>query len=218
MNIYQRVHAIIDEGHALPKTGQMQGSGGNYSFHQVDEVLAFLRPLFARYRIDFSHSVVDHDCQLETVAGRNGDRTERLTVKYVECRLTNIDNPEEQIVSIEVGYGIDSQDKGPGKATSYAVKTYLINKFLLRGQPDEEQFAPMSRHISDAQVDEINELLDQTTDSPKARKESLEKLLKFAQADSLAQIRETRYATIHRLLLEKLPSETTADKARKAKP
>ena len=36
---------------------------------------------------------------------------------------------------------MDPQDKGPGKATSYAIKTWLINQFSLRGQPDENTTA-----------------------------------------------------------------------------
>lgn len=137
-NIYQRLNQIIQRGKAVPKDGEMSGPGGNYKFQRADDIVSHLRPELAQHGIAFEHSVTAHSIEHREVETSKGTRTERVTVKTVKCRLVNVDEPSDFIEGEEVGYGIDSQDKGPGKATSYAIKTWLLNVFMLRGQPDEE--------------------------------------------------------------------------------
>lgn len=140
-NIYQKINAVLEEGKSLEKTGEMRGQG--FKFHQTDEVLAFLRPLLSRHGINMSYTVLEHSCDYREYAGKDGPKLEKQTVKTVQIRLTNVDEPLDFIEGIEFGYGVDPMDKGPGKATSYAIKTWLLNTFLLRGQPNEE-FVPLS--------------------------------------------------------------------------
>lgn len=161
-NIYQRVLAVIEEGKAVDKNGQMT-SGASFSFHRVDDVLSHLRPFLAKNGIHFSYTVLQCDDLLreyeKTYKGQTDKKIERTTIKHVECRLTNVHDPSDQIVGVEVGYGIDPQDKGPGKATSYAVKTWLLNVFSLRGQPDENTVRSRDGQISPEQVKEIRDMI-----------------------------------------------------------
>ena len=140
LNIYQRVRGIIEKGKALGKTGNMTGAG-SYKFHQTDVLIAFLRPELVEAGIVVTTSVEKHEYvpreYEKSYGGKTEMKIERTTIKHVRIRLTNVDDPEDFIEGVEVGYGVDPQDKGPGKATSYAVKTWLINQFMLRGQPDE---------------------------------------------------------------------------------
>jgi hypothetical protein len=53
------------------------------------------------------------------------------TIVDLELVVVNADKPEEALTSSGVGYGDDSQDKGPGKAYSYAMKTALQKLFLM---------------------------------------------------------------------------------------
>ena len=140
MNIYQRVHSITSKGLALDKTRKMT-SGGTYKFHEADVLMAFLRPLLAEAGIAFTTSVEAHSYETRDYQRGQDTKFERTTIKHVRCRLVNIDDPTDFIEGVEVGYGVDPQDKGPGKATSYAIKTWLINQFSLRGQPDENTTA-----------------------------------------------------------------------------
>ena len=197
MNIYQRINEVLSEGKALEKTGKMQGAGGNYAFHQTDELLAFLRPLLVQHGIHFSYSVVEHHCELKTIAGKHGERQERETIKHVNCRLTNVEEPSEFVEGIEVGYGLDSQDKGPGKATSYAVKTWLLNVFMLRGQPDEEKMEKFDGYIGGEDLEEIQSLIEETNSDLKG-------VLKVAKADRVEHILLSRLGIVRNLLRDKL--------------
>ena len=64
-------------------------------------------------------SVYDHK--------QDGNRTEAS----VELLLTNADDPREYVTVKGFGYGCDAQDKGAGKAVSYAVKMLLLKTFML---------------------------------------------------------------------------------------
>lgn len=66
---------------------------------------------------------------------QDGNRTQvDLAVRFV-----NIDKPEDYIDVPACGYGIDSQDKGPGKAISYAVKYALLKALGLETGDDPEK-------------------------------------------------------------------------------
>ena len=68
---------------------------------------------------------------------QDGNRTEVV----MALEFINVDNPQERmIVGDYVGYGIDSQDKGPGKAYSYAIKYILLKTFgILTGEDDQDE-------------------------------------------------------------------------------
>ena len=51
----------------------------------------------------------------------------------------NIDDPEDYILVHYPGYGIDTQDKGIGKALSYAFKCCLLKIFCLEAGEDIEK-------------------------------------------------------------------------------
>jgi hypothetical protein len=57
----------------------------------------------------------------------------------MKTAFINADCPEEKIESFYYGYGIDTQDKGIGKAISYAVKYALLKQFCLETGDDPER-------------------------------------------------------------------------------
>jgi hypothetical protein len=59
-----------------------------------------------------------------------------MTVRFV-----NVDDPQDFFDVETFGYGLDDQDKGPGKAMSYAVKYALLKTLGLEtgDDPDEDQ-------------------------------------------------------------------------------
>lgn len=203
LNLYQRINAVLAEGKSLQKTGKMSGSGGSYNFHQTDELLSFLRPLLVEHGIHFSYSVVEHALENRTIEGRNGTRHERETVKKIACRLVNVDDPSEIVEGTEIGYGLDSQDKGPGKATSYAVKTWLLNVFMLRGQPDEESIETFDGWIGGEMLEEIQSLVLESGSD-------VAKILKLAKAESVEKILISKAGIIRDLLKKKIANMETA--------
>lgn len=62
-------------------------------------------------------------------------------------RLVNVENPEEYIDIASCGDGADSQDKGSGKAMTYAFKYMWLRAFALPTGEDPDK-------ISSAELDE----------------------------------------------------------------
>lgn len=128
LNIYQRIHAVMGEVDYVQKEKR---GGMNYSIVSHDAVTALVRPRL------HAHGVVYHP--VEMVRSQDGNRTQiDFSVAFV-----NIDNPEDRIVVPTCGYGIDSQDKGVGKAISYGVKYALLKLLGLEtgDDPDNDQNA-----------------------------------------------------------------------------
>lgn len=126
LNILQRINAVMQELDYLQKEKK---SGMQYSFVSHDKVTGAIRPLLVK------HGIVCWPSQFKVQ--QEGNRTQ------LQCKVVfaNIDQPEDAFEVDSFGYGIDSQDKGPGKAISYAVKYALLKTFALEtgDDPDQDQ-------------------------------------------------------------------------------
>jgi len=129
LNIYQRMHAVMRDVAYIRKDGRMAHSGGNYTFVSHDAVMAKVRPALLRHGIVVTSSAIEHEC--------NGNRTEMTCA----VRFTSTDDPSDYIIVNGVGYGIDKQDKGPGKAMSYATKYAILKALALETGDDPENDA-----------------------------------------------------------------------------
>lgn len=123
-NIYQRLHAVMEEVEYIQKEKK---NGMNYTIVSHDAVTAKVRPVLVKHR------VIYYPVKIERT--QDGNRTQMdVTVRFV-----NIDQPADFIDVACCGYGIDPQDKGPGKATSYAVKYALLKALGLETGDDPDQ-------------------------------------------------------------------------------
>jgi hypothetical protein len=122
-NIHQRLAAAMAEVTYIQKERK---AGMNYTIVSHDAVTAKVRPVL------LSHGIVYYPVRCEHV--HNGNRAEcGMTVRFV-----NIDEPLDFFDVPTFGYGIDPQDKGPGKAMSYAVKYALLKALGLETGDDAD--------------------------------------------------------------------------------
>lgn len=110
-NIAQRIAAVMGEVDYVQKERKQ---GMNYSIVSHDAVTAKVRPLLHK------HGVIYYPTALQV--SQNGNRTEAVFT----VRFENIDDRSDYIDVETMGYGVDPQDKGPGKAISYGVKYALL--------------------------------------------------------------------------------------------
>jgi len=125
LNVHQRLAAAMGDVDYIQKERKQ---GMNYTIVSHDAVTAKVRPVLLR------HGIVYYPVRCEHM--NNGNRAEcSLTVRFV-----NIDQPTDFFEVPTFGYGIDTQDKGPGKAMSYAVKYALLKALGLEtgDDPDTE--------------------------------------------------------------------------------
>lgn len=123
-NIYQRLHEVMKKVEYVQKGEKKDGI--QYRFVSHDAVTAKVRPALVEC------GIVYHPKNM--VVRQNGNRTE----VELDIRFVNIDKPEDFVDVPSFGYGIDSQDKGPGKAISYAVKYALLKSLGLETGDDPE--------------------------------------------------------------------------------
>lgn len=132
-NIYQRVLSVMGDVDYIQKgTNKVNGM---YRFVSHDQVTAKLHPYFVKHGI-----VVIPD--VKSII-QDGNRTSmHITVDFV-----NADNPTERITINSHGQGIDTGDKGIGKAYSYAYKYALLKTFALETGDDPDNDAQVV-HVS----------------------------------------------------------------------
>ncbi len=125
LNIYQRINAVMGEADAITPDGAvMIGGKKAYEYISHDAVTAKLKPLFVKYGIVPVPTIFD---RLD-----NGNRIELL----VDVDFVNMDDSTDRITVRSLGYGCDNQDKGPGKALSYAVKNAYLKVCMLNSADD----------------------------------------------------------------------------------
>ncbi|XAI96545.1 essential recombination function protein [Microcystis phage Mae-JY35] len=134
-NVHQRLAAAMEEVDYIQKERKQ---GMNYTIVSHDAVTAKVRPVLLK------NGIVYYPVRCEHI--HNGNRAEcAMTVRFV-----NIDAPADFFDVPTFGYGIDTQDKGPGKAMSYAVKYALLKALGLEtgDDPDTEaaEFSPRDAH------------------------------------------------------------------------
>jgi len=126
-NIFQRILDVMAEVSYIQK-GDARVNG-QYRFVSHDQVIAKLHPYLVKHRIMVIPSI--HKIE------QNGNRTEvTLKVDFI-----NPDDIHNGFTVTFAGYGIGNDDKGPGKAISYALKYALLKVFCLETGDDPDNDA-----------------------------------------------------------------------------
>lgn len=123
-NIYQRILGVMSELEYIQKGTKTVNNQYRYVSH--DQVTAAIHPLLVKHGIAVIPSVTE--CKQE------GNRT---TVE-LKVFFVNSDNPADQFCVQSIGYGVDTSDKGPGKAISYAFKLACLKTFCLETGEDSD--------------------------------------------------------------------------------
>lgn len=144
MNIYQKMSAITEEISAVAKNLSVGEGKSSYKAVGEADVLAAVKP------IEHKHGVYSYPAKREivwtdimtTTSTYNGQTKEtnklcmRLKTTY---RFVNLDEPSDYIEIETYGDGVDSQDKAPGKAMTYADKYALLKAYKIITGDDPDQ-------------------------------------------------------------------------------
>lgn len=125
LNIHQRLHEVMKQVSYVQKENKKVN--GQYSYVSHDAVTALVRGALVDNGIVAVPTVKKHS--------QDGNRT---TVE-LQVDFVNIDNPDETVSTVSYGQGVDNQDKGIGKAYSYAYKYAMLKMFALETGEDPER-------------------------------------------------------------------------------
>jgi hypothetical protein len=136
-NVFQRLNAVQK---AVSYIQKERKSEMKYSIVSHDAVTAAVRPHMVEQGIIYY--------PVDMKMTQNGNRTEVT----MSVRFQSIDDRDDHMDVVCAGFGIDTSDKGPGKAISYSVKYALLKALGLESGDDP-----------DMQQDSVHESLEYKT-------------------------------------------------------
>ena len=148
MNIYQRIDAITAELAVVAKNLTVQASKTS-SYKAVGErdIIDAVKPLEHKYGVvsfPVRREILDDETLENETTDYKGNPVKKTTF-YIKIRTTyrfvNIDKPEEYIETETISDGIDSGDKGGGKAMTYGDKYALMKVYKISTGEDPDQTA-----------------------------------------------------------------------------
>ena len=147
MNIYEKIAAIMQDVQYLAKDDHVKFGQTSYKALSEEKVTSIMRAELMKYKL-----VV---FPIEQSASRSGNIS-HVDVKY---RMVNVENPEEYIEVASAGDGADTQDKGSGKAMTYAFKYMWLRTFALPTGEDPDKISSDELDAKAAQAMEQRQII-----------------------------------------------------------
>lgn len=126
-NIFQRISAVMQDVQYLTKDDQIEFGKTKYRAISEEKVTTTIRK-----------SLITHGIVIVPVKQEHS-KDGVLTTVDVTYRIQNIENENDYIEAVSSGTGVDTQDKGVGKAMTYAYKYLLLRTFAIPTGEDPEK-------------------------------------------------------------------------------
>lgn len=159
MNIYEKMLAATVEVGNVAKNLEVGIGKNRYKATGEADVLAAVKKIEAKYGIysyPISRKIVASDTYTTTKTYDNGNSSESTTLFMrleIVYRFLNIEKPEEYIDIVSYGDGVDTNDKAPGKAMTYADKYALMKayKIITGDDPDQDASGDIGKKAAKSQ-------------------------------------------------------------------
>jgi hypothetical protein len=144
MNLFEKMACITAELKTVAKN--LEVKAGNIKYNAVSErdILDAVKPLEEKYRV-YSYPCDRDILESEILSSEstyNGQTTTKTTF-FTRIKTTykfvDIDCPTDSITMVTFAEGIDTQDKGSGKAMTYADKYALMKAYKISTGDDPDQ-------------------------------------------------------------------------------
>ena len=140
MNIFKKMKEATEKISRVAKNLEVGFGRNMYKAVGEADVLDAVKPIEAElgiYSYPYDREVIYQD--MVTVNSGEKERVNAFFRIKVVYRFVNIDNPEEYIDIVSYGDGVDSQDKAPGKAMTYADKYALLKAYKIETGDDPDK-------------------------------------------------------------------------------
>ena len=166
LNIYEKLSMITEEIGVVEKGLNVQvNKTSSYKAVSERDVLDAVKPIEKKYRVysyPVKREVIDRDTLVkESEYNGNITRTNTLFMRIeTTYRFVNLDNPSEYIETTVYGDGLDTGDKAPGKAMTYADKYALMKAYKLStGDDPDKEASPEKGYVKKSEPDYRKELI-----------------------------------------------------------
>ena len=143
MNIYEKITAIMQDVQYLAKDDHVEFGSTKYKALSEEKVTSIMRAELLKYKL------------IVYPLAQTANRTGNITHVDVIYRMVNTENPEEYIDIASCGDGADTQDKGSGKAMTYAFKYMWLRTFALPTGEDPDKISSAELDYNDQRMAEL---------------------------------------------------------------
>jgi hypothetical protein len=144
MKLVEKIAEIMNEVQYLAKDDKVEFKNTRYKALSEEKVTSIMRAQLLKHRI-IIYPIEQHY-----------ERTGQISHVDVTYKMVNVDDPDDFIIVVSCGDGADTQDKGAGKAMTYAYKYMWLRTF---GIPTGEDPDKISSDELDAQQEASEELI-----------------------------------------------------------
>lgn len=143
MNIFEKLAAITAELQTVAKNVELTAGGGKYKAVSERDIIDAVKPLEEKYRVySYPSGREILEAQMlqseSTYNNKTTTKTTFFTRIMTTYRFVNIDDPKDFIETVTFAEGIDTQDKGSGKAMTYADKYALMKAYKISTGEDPD--------------------------------------------------------------------------------
>lgn len=144
VNIFEKINAVMKEIEYITKDDKVEFGNTKYKAISEEKVTTTVRNELVKQGI----VIIPVEQQSENKELIRTDKSvNMLTSVHVKYRIQNIEDVNDYIEVESNGTGVDTQDKGVGKAMTYAYKYMLLRTFAIPTGEDPDK-------ISSAETDE----------------------------------------------------------------
>lgn len=144
MNIFQKMANVTAKLQTVAKNLDVStGNGKGYKAVSERDIIDAVKPLEAEagiYSYPVDRETVASEI-LESESTYNGNTTKRTTFYSrikTTYRFVNVEDPQDFIDTVVFSVGLDSQDKGDGKAMTYGDKYALMKAYKISTGEDPD--------------------------------------------------------------------------------
>ena len=165
LNIYEKISCIMEDVQYLRKDDHVStGQGKGYKAITEEKVTTAVRNAMIKYGVVIIPVKQDYERTDTVVTDKNGnEKITRLAQVQTEYRVQNVDDKDDYVLAVSTGEGADTQDKGVGKAMTYAYKYLLLRMFAIPTGEDPDKIA------SDVYTEELTGGTDKAISKKKAK-------------------------------------------------
>ena len=202
MNIYQKLAAITADLQTVAKNLTVAAGKTSYKAVSERDIIDAVKPLEAKHGV-YSYPISRETLESERLESEGYDGKTKTTfftrIKTV-YRFVNVEDPADFIETVSFSVGLDSGDKGDGKAMTYADKYCLMKAYKISTGDDPDQSASVDTEYSSVSRQTI---LDQIFALDVTRKE-LDQFIqskrpgKDADTVSLSDLRSIKTAIVQK--------------------
>jgi len=160
MNIYQRVNAVQKKVKYVQKDAVISG-GGSYKAVTHDQVIAAIRSELVENGIVIYPELLKSNIEKEKTT--KGGSIQYLYSADYAIHFVNMEKEGDRISVTVNAHAMDSGDKAPGKALTYATKSAILKVFSLETGENEESRTHSSEPYSEDQKEIFDDLLESGT-------------------------------------------------------